>query len=372
MADVGGVNALIGSLSKRFSKNREVLIIAMALLFYSMGAFLGQFENMLTMLPIVASLCVLLGYDSYTGFLCCLAATGFGFATAITNPFTVILASEIIGINPMTNIWYRIIIFIVMFLILTAHILFYMRKITKDPLSSYTHFTDVKIRANASKIEFDDKNADRIKLVYSVFMILAVVIVVVTAMIEPVREYQVPILSVYFLIGGVAAGIIASRDTRKVFRSLKVGLVSALPAILLVAVASSVKYVFVQGQILPTIVNQINEVTSGVNPVGVAFIVYAIVLVLDFFISSSTAKAILVMSMLSVASIGLTKPMLVLLYTFADGYTNMLFPTSPVLLLGLSMINVNYFSWIRKSFPLFASITLAVAVFIVIGVNIGY
>ena len=159
---------------------------------------------------------------------------------------------------------------------------------------------------------------------------------------------------------------------RKVFQGLKTGLVSALPAILLVAVASSVKFVFVQGQVLPTIVNQMNEITSGVAPLGVALIVYVIVLVLEFFISSSTAKAILVMSMLSVANLGLSKTMLVLIYTFADGYTNMLFPTSPVLLLGLSMINVSYFTWVKKSAPLFTAITLAVVAFLAIGIRIGY
>ena len=115
-----------------------------------------------------------------------------------------------------------------------------------------------------------------------------------------------------------------------------------------------------------------NEITSGVAPLGVALIVYVIVLVLEFFISSSTAKAILVMSMLSVANLGLSKTMLVLIYTFADGYTNMLFPTSPVLLLGLSMINVSYFTWVKKSAPLFTAITLAVVAFLAIGIRIGY
>lgn len=372
MSGVGGVNALLGSLSKKFSSRKVVLIISVSFLFYCLGAFLGQFEHMLTMLPIVASLCVMIGFDSYTGFLCCTASTGFGFATAITNPFTVILASKIIDVNPMTKIWYRFIIFFVIYLILMTYILLYTRKISKDPSSSFTYEHDEELRSNATKVTFDDKNEDHVRRVYTAFMILAVVITVVTAMIESIRSYQVVFLAAYFLVGGIAAGIIASHDVRKVFHALMVGLVSALPAVLFVAVASSVKYVFVQGQILPTIVNQINEMTRGVSPLGVSLILYGIVLVLEFFISSSTAKAILVMSMLSVANVGLSKTMLVLLYTFADGYTNMLFPTSPVLLIGLSMIGISYFKWIRKSAPLFAAITLAVLGFIVLGLYIGY
>lgn len=372
MSDVGGVHSLIGSLSKKFSGHKYLLIIMMSLLFYSLGAFLGQFENMLTLLPIVASLCVLLGYDSYTGFLCCIASTGIGFATAITNPFTVVLASNIIDVSPMAKIWYRLIIFAVIFLIFIGFIFLYIRKIEKDPRSSLTYEGDEKLRAGETKAVFDDANEAHVRRVYTVFLVLAVILVIVTALIESIRDYSVVFLTVYFLVGGIIAGKLACHDMRKVFQGLKIGLVSALPAILLVAVASSVKFVFVQGQVLPTIVNQMNEITSGVAPLGVALIVYVIVLVLEFFISSSTAKAILVMSMLSVANLGLSKTMLVLIYTFADGYTNMLFPTSPVLLLGLSMINVSYFTWVKKSAPLFTAITLAVVAFLAIGIRIGY
>ena len=123
---------------------------------------------------------------------------------------------------------------------------------------------------------------------------------------------------------------------------------------------------------MPTIVHQINSIVSGGNIFLIALILYLIILVLEFFISSSTAKAILVMGMLAVVNVGLSKQMLVLIYTFADGYTNLIFPTSPVLLISLSMIEVDYFKWIKKSAPLFIANLLLVAAFIVIGILIGY
>ena len=63
---------------------------------------------------------------------------------------------------------------------------------------------------------------------------------------------------------------------------------------------------------------------------------------------------------------------LVLLYTFGDGYTNVLFPTSPVLLLSLSMIELDYFTWIKKSAPLFAVNFALVILFILLGVAVAY
>ena len=97
-----------------------------------------------------------------------------------------------------------------------------------------------------------------------------------------------------------------------------------------------------------------------------------IILVLEFFISSSTAKAIFVMGILSILSLGLSKEMIVLIYTFGDGYTNLLFPTSPVLLIGLSMIGVSYFKWLKKSIPFFLITFALVIAFIFLGIVIGY
>jgi uncharacterized ion transporter superfamily protein YfcC len=64
--------------------------------------------------------------------------------------------------------------------------------------------------------------------------------------------------------------------------------------------------------------------------------------------------------------------MLVLLYTFGDGYTNVIFPTSPVLLISLSMIEVDYFKWMKRGLPLFLSTFVLVVAFIALGIAAGY
>ena len=72
MNDVGGIRLLIGAVSQRFRSRRKLLLVLISFLFYCFGSFLGLFEEMLTMLPIVTALCVILGYDSFTGFICCI------------------------------------------------------------------------------------------------------------------------------------------------------------------------------------------------------------------------------------------------------------------------------------------------------------
>ena len=373
MNDVGGIKALVVSISERFKDRKSLLLVLMSLLFYCFGSFLGLFEEMLTMLPIVAALCLSIGYDSFTGFLCCTIACGFGFAGAVTNPFTVLLASEIIGANPIAHIWFRLVIFAVMFGLLMLFLFLYIRRIKEDPRDSLTYIHDRYIFLESDNdAAMQVENEKRIKTVYAVFLLVALALIVTVSLISSIRGYAVVVLTAYFLVFGIVAGAVSCKNMKTVLKSFLRGLLGALPTLAFIAFAASVKFVFEEGGILPTIVHQINNLIEGHNPFVVALSIYLIVLVLEFFISSSTAKAILVMGLLAMVNTGLSKQMLVLLYTFADGYTNVIFPTSPVLLISLSMIEVDYFSWVKKSAPLFAVNLVLVLAFIALGIVVGY
>ena len=353
MNDVGGVRSLIGAVSRRYQNRRRLLLAIISFLFYCFGAFLGLFEEMLTLFPVVASLCVLIGYDSFTGFLCTIVSCG-------------------IGVNPMEKIWFRVIVFLTMFPLLMAFLFRYLRRLERDPASSLTRRHDEKLRAEAPEAGERAANEGRVRRTYTVFLLGALALIVVSSLLEAVRSYTVVLLIAYFLIGGIIAGRMAAGDMRTVLKSFFGGFVSVLPTLVFIAMAASIKYILDQGAILPTIVHQVNVLAEGRSPFMIALIIYLIVLALEFFISSSTAKAVLVMGLLSVVNVGLSKSMMVLLYTFADGYTNVLFPTSPVLLISLSMIEVDYFAWVKKSVPLFLLNLLFVLLLIGLGIVIGY
>ena len=382
MNDVGGIKAIVESVSGRFKSRPTLLLVLISLLFYCFGSFLGLFEEMLTMLPIITALCVMMGYDSFTGFICCILACGFGFAGAITNPFTVLLASQIIDVNPMVNIWFRIIIFIVMFGLLMAFLFQYLKRIRNNRYDSLTYIHDTIYKNEEEGQEQPEptrevQNPKLVRTLYSAFLLVSLAVIIISSLVSGLRDYTVVILTAYFLIFGLIAGSIAAGSFKKAGKSFLNGILGALPTLAFIALAASVKYVLEEGHVLDTLVNQINNQINGGNIILVALAIYLIVLVLEFFISSSTAKAILVMGILAMVfksnpNLGLSKEMLVLLYTFGDGYTNVIFPTSPVLLISLSMIGVNYLSWVKKSSLLFLVNFLLVVAFIVLGVAIGY
>ena len=372
MNDNRGIKVIVQRIIRKFQNNRFLLLSIISLVFMLFGSLLGLFEEMLTLLPIIAILAVMLGFDSFTGFLISIVACGFGFSSAITNPFTVLFASKIIGVNPMTNVWYRIVIFIVMYALMELVIFLYTRKISGSPEKSFTYESDSNLRSRVFEEE-EIKNEKKILVTYLVFFAVVLSVIIAFSALDSLRDYTVVALIAVFLIGGILSSLIATGfDFKSSMKSFGKGVLSALPSIAFIFMASSIKYILVEGKILPTITNSINLLTQNKSPFVLAAILFGIILVLEFFISSSTAKAVIVMSILGVLNLGITKEMLVLIYTFADGYTNLLFPTSPVLLIGLSMIGFSYFKWVKKSWPFFVITFTLVLVFIALGILIKF
>ena len=66
--------------------------------------------------------------------------------------------------------------------------------------------------------------------------------------------------------------------------------------------------------------------------------------------------------MLTLAPIeGISKNVILLTYLFADGYTNVLFPTCGTLLVGLGLADVSFVQWFKKTI-LFQLVALAISV----------
>ena len=371
MNDVNGIKAIVNSIVKKFQNKHFLLLAIISLVFMLFGSLLGLFEEMLTLLPIIVIVCITIGFDSYTGFLVSIVACGFGFSSAITNPFTVLFASKIIGVNPLFKVWFRIIVFVVTYGLILLWVYLYTRKIKKDPQKSYTYDHDQELKGQIFEESILD-DEKKIRRTYIIFFLIVLVTVIAFSSIYLIRDYTVVALIVIFLFGGIICAYLASHDFKKTIASFGKGALSVLPTIAFVLLASSVKYILVEGKILPTISHSINNLIGTTNPYVLALILLGIVLILEFFISSSTAKAMFVMSILSVLTLGLSKEALVLIYTFGDGYTNLLFPTSPVLLIGLSMIGMSYFKWLKKSSILFVITFVLVIIFLMIAIAINY
>lgn len=372
LTDTNGIGMIVNKLIKKFEKKKKLLISIIVLVFMCFGSFFGLYEETLALLPLIITITISLGYDSYTAFLICTIATGFGFSVAMTNPFTIIVACELIGASVVKGMWFRTITLIIVYLLLLGFVFLHIRKLEKNKEKS----TDSLIKSTDDTIVPKELTYDN-KIFYSnlLFLLSILFTIIIFTLIPALSGYTVVGLIVVFLFGGLIVGNInAKGDFKTVLISFKKGVVSVLPAILLVLMASSIKYILVEGQIIDTITNYMIEATSDKPTILAIFLILILVLVLEFFISSSTAKAIIVMGVLGglIGNLNVSKELLVLIYTYGDGFTNTLFPTSPVLLIALSITGMSYFKWLKKSCVLFIVLSVLVVMFLLCAYLINY
>ena len=64
--------------------------------------------------------------------------------------------------------------------------------------------------------------------------------------------------------------------------------------------------------------------------------------------------------------------LVILTYCMADGFTDVILPTNPVLLIGLSMANVSYGKWLKWTWKIQLFLFIVSVAVLFFGVLIGY
>lgn len=291
----GVLRLLLDKVTAKFGKSRRVLLAVIPLFFMVIGSAAGTFEECVPLVPVVVALAIRLGWDALTGLGMSILAAGCGFAAGVCNPFTVGVAQELAGLPMFSGMWYRAAAFLIIYIILMLFLLIYVKKIEKP---------------------MDEK-----------------------------------------MLEGIGSGnvrqIAYSSGSRlwKIGITFKEGVVSVLPGVLLILMANSIRFTLLEGNILDVILQGAVSLASGMPRFGVILFIYGLVLILNFFIPSGSAKAFLLMPLIVplAEAFGISAQLCVVAFAFGDGFSNVFYPTNPVLLISIGLANVSYGTWAKWS-----------------------
>lgn len=357
---------------------KYVLLLTVTFFFMALGAFLGVFEEVIPLVPIMLALSFYLGWDSLVGLGMSILATNVGFSAAITNPFTIGVAQEIAQLPLFSGAAFRFVIFVTLYIILAVFLVSYARKIERDPKASPVYEADKTVRAHfeSSGVDFSVSTPGLGKATawFGFFALLIVLTLVGGPFVEVVRGYTLPLVGLWFLLGGVGAGLLAQDDKKAVWRALWEGITGIAPGIILILMAASIKYIVASGGVMDTILHYAAHPFTEISPILAAWAIYGITLVLEVFVASGSAKAFLMMPIVVPLAdlVGITRQVAVTAYCFGDGFSNLIYPTNPVLLIVLGLTSVTYLKWLRWTLKLWFWIVLATLAFLAVGVMIGY
>ena len=365
----GVLSFIMASVVHRFSKRKYFLLAAVILIMMLLSSVVGILEESITIVPLCVAIALALGWDSLVGLSISLIAIAFGYSAATFNPFNVVLVQSMAGLPIFSGLGYRLVVFLGIYAILTAYVILYARRIEKDPTKSIVYETDLKLREQFPMPSEDMARDARMKKATRVFVgcICAVPVLAavsfalqrVEAIAQDVRELisYAPMagMAVLFTVGGLCAGYIAGIRGKALLSGFLEGARSIAPIAPLIIFVMAVTFVLREGKIIDTILYYIYNGISHFGPITSLFLITLVVMAMEFFIGSGTAKAFLIMPLILPLSdmVQITRQTIVLSFSLADGLGNILYPTSGVMLIAIGLVSVSYGKFIRYTWKLF-------------------
>jgi uncharacterized ion transporter superfamily protein YfcC len=385
----------------------NIVMVMIMLMFSAFGAIFGMSEETIAFIIILVPLAISMGYDSITGVALVFVAAGLGFAGAILNPFTIGIAQGIAELPLFSGIEYRLICWLIINFIGFFFILRYAAKVKKDPKRSLVYEDDKYWRDRG------DKDVESIKyytpisgwIAYGLILIALVVfsfiypstsmkignsassapmipisaglfaIIGLLTLRKSIHFFVLSLLmfTIYFLIVGVMgyewyimkiatlffamglmSGIAMNYNPDKITAYFLDGVKDILSAAVIVGLAGGIIVILEDGKIIDTILHGLSESMNNMGNIASVGIMYIIQTIINVIIPSGSAKAAITMPIMAPFSdlIGISRQATVMAFQFGDGFTNMITPTSGVLIAVLGVAKIPYEKWVRWITPI--------------------
>jgi len=413
--DVGIYSFL--SFSKKLENNKLIkpigvdnIIITLIMLMFSLfGAIFGMSEETIAFVIIFIPLSISMGYDSIVGVSMCFVAAGLGFAGALLNPFTIGIAQGLSDIPLFSGIEYRVFCWLVINIVGFSYILNYARKVKKNPEASIVYTDDAYWREKGnSDIETTKFHTPKsawfsfafitvIFLIYSYlfpfselkigksvsifpvfpiltglfillsivslrksvhFFILNILLFTIFLLLVGVMAYDwyVKEIASLFLAMGLLSGISMNYSANKITTDFITGAKDIMSAGLVVGLAGGIIVVLQDGQIIDTLLYYMSQSMSDFGKIASVSMMYIFQTLLNLAIPSGSAKAALTIPIMSQFSdlIGVSRQATVMAFQLGDGFTNMITPTSGVLIGVLGVARIPYEKWVKWVAPFMA------------------
>ena len=322
----------------------NIIITLVMLLFSLFGAVFGMSEETIAFVVVFVPLAIQMGYDSIVGVCMCYVAAHVGFAGAMLNPFTVGIAQGIAGIPLFSGLEYRLFCWVVLTVIGIAFVLWYAARVKAKPDRSPVHKLDDYWRERASSTEQSTLTVRHILILILLLLTIVALVVGVLAW-----DWYIAEISALFLAMGILAGIIDRQTADDIAKLFLAGCKDILSAALVVGLASGIIFILRDGRIMDTLLYGLSRSLAHTGEVASLGVMYVFQTLLNIVMPSGSAKAALTMPIMTQFAdlIGVSRQTTVLAFQFGDGFTNMLTPTSGVLIGVLGIARIPYGTWLK-------------------------
>jgi uncharacterized ion transporter superfamily protein YfcC len=363
----GAPDAGIAALLRRLGHMPGLLLFGGMFVFAAGSSTIGMAEEYLPFVPLLVVLCRGMGYDAVTAVGVVCLGFGIGYGVATINPFTVLVAQDIAGLEPASGLGLRLLLLPVFLGIGFHHLWRYAQRVKRDPATSLVADQESPAAGPAAGgPDLTRTHAVALALTLGAFGLIVYGI--------QAWGWGLGEMGAVFLGLTVVLAVAARMGADKVAQAFCAGAAELVTTALLVGFARAIIVVLEQGRVVDTIIHAIAAPLGHLGASAAAVGMFVVQGLCSFVIPSGSGQAYVTMPIMAPLGdlVGVSRQTAVLAFQLGDGLTNSVVPTNAVLIGFLTMAGVPLERWLRFAVPLTLKLWLAAAAVLVLSVGIGY
>lgn len=362
----GAITSGMGRVVRRF-KNKDILIIPIAMVLFALGGTsFGMAEETLPLFAIFMPIMMAMGFDSMTAFMVVFVGARTGYIASTINPFNVLIAQGILGIQGNPQLWLRMIAWVVLTAVAITWVVLYARRVKKNPESSITFEDDIakKVEFAADESALDAEFTGRQKGVLAVF--IAGMCLIIWGLVT--QGWYMNEISAVFLAMGLLAGVIAGFSQDVIAQEFVAGIADFAFSAIVVGLARGILVIASDGMIIDTILNALATGLGGIPAVLFTTLLYAVENLLAILVPSSSGLAALTAPIFGPLTelMGLNPEAAVWALSMGSATMSLICPTSAILVAGLGVCKIKLGQWWKTVWKFFLVVSLINIVFVAI------
>lgn len=362
----GAITSGMGRVVRRF-KNKDILIIPIAMVLFALGGTsFGMAEETLPFFAIFMPIMMAMGFDSMTAFMVVFVGARTGYIASTINPFNVLIAQGILGIQGNPQLWLRMIAWVVLTAVAITWVVLYARRVKKNPESSITFEDDIakKVEFAADESALDAEFTGRQKGVLAVF--IAGMCLIIWGLVT--QGWYMNEISAVFLAMGLLAGVIAGFSQDVIAQEFVAGIADFAFSAIVVGLARGILVIASDGMIIDTILNALATGLGGIPAVLFTTLLYAVESLLAILVPSSSGLAALTAPIFGPLTelMGLNPEAAVWALSMGSATMSLICPTSAILVAGLGVCKIKLGQWWKTVWKFFLVVSLINIVFVAI------
>lgn len=362
----GAITSGMGRVVRRF-KNKDILIIPIAMVLFALGGTsFGMAEETLPFFAIFMPIMMAMGFDSMTAFMVVFVGARTGYIASTINPFNVLIAQGILGIQGNLQLWLRMIAWVVLTAVAITWVVLYARRVKKNPESSITFEDDIakKVEFAADESALDAEFTGRQKGVFAVF--IAGMCLIIWGLVT--QGWYMNEISAVFLAMGLLAGVIAGFSQDVIAQEFVAGIADFAFSAIVVGLARGILVIASDGMIIDTILNALATGLGGIPTVLFTTLLYAVGNLLAILVPSSSGLAALTAPIFGPLTelMGLNPEAAVWALSMGSATMSLICPTSAILVAGLGVCKIKLGQWWKTVWKFFLVVSLINIVFVAI------